>query len=200
MIMGGTARAADRPLRRLARLLLRPNQLRRRTDRIEGVIVLLLLATFLAVVAAVPFFGERFYRAQRADAAQLHQGEAVLSQGGPAAGDLTGSGEAVARWQAPGGQQRSGILTTVNAPGIWGAPAGTRVQVWLTESGMPSAPPPGTDEVAFSAVVISIGAACGAGIALIICYWLCRVALDRRRLAAWESAWSLTGPRWTSRR
>jgi hypothetical protein len=24
--------------------------------------------------------------------------------------------------------------------------------------------------------------------------------LDRRRLAAWESAWSLTGPRWTTRR
>jgi hypothetical protein len=40
----------------------------------------------------------------------------------------------------------------------------------------------------------------GAGIALLISYALCRLALDRRRLAAWESAWSLTGPRWTTRR
>ena len=46
----------------------------------------------------------------------------------------------------------------------------------------------------------TISAACGAGIALIVCYWLCRLVLDRRRLAAWESAWALTGPRWTTRR
>jgi hypothetical protein len=34
---------------------------------------------------------------------------------------------------------------------------------------------------------------------LLVCYGLCRLVLDRRRLAAWESAWSLTGPRWTTR-
>ncbi len=28
-----------------------------------------------------------------------------------------------------------------------------------------------------------------------VCYGLCRLVLDSRRLAAWESAWSLTGPR-----
>lgn len=54
--------------------------------------------------------------------------------------------------------------------------------------------------VLFTAIVIAISAACGAGIALILCYWLFRMALDRRRLAAWESAWALIGPRWTSRR
>ena len=40
----------------------------------------------------------------------------------------------------------------------------------------------------------------GAGMAVLICYGLCRLVLDRRRLAAWESAWSLTGPQWTTRR
>ncbi len=30
--------------------------------------------------------------------------------------------------------------------------------------------------------------------ALLICCALDRLALDRRRLAAWESAWALTGP------
>jgi hypothetical protein len=44
--------------------------------------------------------------------------------------------------------------------------------------------------VIFAAVVIAMVAACGAGIVLIICYWLCRLALDRRRLA----------PGWTTRR
>ena len=47
-----------------------------------------------------------------------------------------------------------------------------------------------------TAVIIVAGAAAG----LLICYGLCRVVLDKRRLDAWESAWAATGPRWTSRR
>jgi hypothetical protein len=39
-----------------------------------------------------------------------------------------------------------------------------------------------------------------AGMALLVVYALCRVALDRRRLAAWESAWNRTGPKWGTRR
>jgi len=105
-----------------------------------------------------------------------------------------------ARWQAPDGQRRSGFLTTMTAPGIWGAPAGARVQVWLTGSGEPQAPPSGPWEVGFVSVMIAIGAACCGGIVLIVCYWLCRRALDRRRLAAWASEWSVAGPRWTTRR
>jgi hypothetical protein len=51
-----------------------------------------------------------------------------------------------------------------------------------------------------SSLAIPLWWAGGAAIFLIICYWLCRLALDRRRLAAWESAWALVGPRWTTRR
>ena len=51
-----------------------------------------------------------------------------------------------------------------------------------------------------NALAVGAGAAGGAVAALLICYALCRLALDRRRLAAWESAWSRTGPRWTTRR
>jgi hypothetical protein len=40
----------------------------------------------------------------------------------------------------------------------------------------------------------------GAGMAVLVCYGLCRLVLDRRRLAAWESAWSQTEPRWSTRR
>ena len=51
-----------------------------------------------------------------------------------------------------------------------------------------------------NALAEAAAAAGGAAVALLICYTLCRLALDRRRLAAWESAWSLTEPRWTTRR
>ena len=92
------------------------------------------------------------------------------------------------------------MLTTVTAPGITGAAAGARIPVWLGRSGQPVAPPGGQVAMIVNALAVGAAVAGGAGIALLICYALCRLALDRRRLAAWESAWSLTGPRWTTRR
>ena len=67
--MTGKTRAPVRahgPAVRLARLLIGPNRLRRPPDRIEGLLVTLLTAAFLAVVAAAPYFGERLYQSQRA--------------------------------------------------------------------------------------------------------------------------------------
>jgi hypothetical protein len=200
MTMSGEAGGAAGPWRRLARLLIGRNRLRRPSDRIEGVVVLLLSAAFLAAVAAAPVLGEAIYHSQRAATTSLRPAMAVLAQNGPYDGGVTGDGQAVARWPSPGGGQRAGLLTTQTAPGIWGAAAGTRVRIWLTAAGEPAAPPPGATVVLFTAIVIAISAACGAGIALILCYWLFRLVLDRRRLAAWESAWNLIGPRWTSRR
>lgn len=199
MIMTGKTRApAPSRAARLARLLIGPNRLRRPSDRMEGLLVVLLAAAFLAAVAAAPYIGERLYHSQRGDA-QLHAATAVLTQNGPSDNYMTSVGEAAARWRAPDGQQRNGILTTVIAPGISGASAGTHVQVWLTDSGQPQAPPVGTAQAMFGSAVLAIGAVCCAAIALLVCYWLGRLALDRRRMAAWASEWSLTGPRWTTR-
>jgi hypothetical protein len=200
MIMADTVRAACRPVRRLARLFIGPNKLRRPSDRIEGTVVALLSAVFLAAIAAAPWLGVRAYHSQRAATAGLRPAVAVLTQAGPGNAYLPATGEVAARWRAPDGQGRSGFLTTMTAPDIGGAPAGARVQVWLTRSGEPAPPPPGAWEVALASVAIAIGAPCCGGIVLIICYWLCRQALDRRRLAAWASEWSVTGPRWTTRR
>ncbi len=200
MIMTGKTRApAPSRAARLARLLIGPNRLRRPSDRMEGLLVMLLAAAFLAAVAAAPYLGGRLYQSQRGDAGQLHAATAVLTQNGPSDSYMTSVGEAAARWRAPDGQQRNGILTTVIAPGISDAPAGTHVQVWLTDSGQPQAPPVGAAQAMFGSAVLAIGAVCCAAIALLICYWLGRLALDRRRMAAWASDWSLTGPRWTTR-
>jgi hypothetical protein len=197
--MTGRARARARAVR-LARLLLGPNRLRRPCDRIEGLLAMLLAAGFLVAVAAAPSFAEHLYHSQRAGAARLHAATAVLTQNGPSDDYVTTVGEAAARWRAPDGRWQKGMLTTVTAPGISGAAARTRVQVWLTGSGQPEAPPVSATEAVFSSVMLAIGAVLGAAIVLLVCYWLGRLALDRRRLAAWTSEWSLTGPRWTTRR
>lgn len=163
MIMADTVRAACRPVRWLTRLFISPNKLRRPSDRIEGTVVVLLSVVFLAAVAAAPWFGVRFYHSQRAGAARLRPAVAVLTQAGPGSDYFLTSGEAAARWRAPDGQRRSGLLTTMTAPGIAGAPAGARVQVWLTGSGEPQVPPSGPWEVGFVSVVIAIGAVCCGG-------------------------------------
>ena len=100
----------------------------------------------------------------------------------------------------PDGRWRSGTLTTETAPDISGAPAGARVRVWLTGSGEPARPPGSPAGRVFTAALFATDAVVAVGVVLLICYWLCRLALDRRRLAAWDSDWALTGPRWTSRR
>lgn len=193
---------APRPARlisRLARLLLGRNELRRRSDRIEGVLLLVLVAAFGVAVAAASVLGTHVYRWQRAGAARLSPAVAVLARTGPV-DNLGGNEEASARWRAPDGRQLSGTLTMVNAPGIWDATAGSQVRVWVTRTGEPTAPPPSGSLMTFNSVLVAVWATCGAGMALACCYWICRRVLDRRRLAAWESAWALTGPRWTSRR
>jgi len=198
--MAGKCRVAARPLRWLARLLITPSRLRRRSDRVEGAIVVLLSALFLAAVAAAPFIGERIYHAQRAEAAALHPATAVLTQNGPASTILASAGEAAARWRAPDGRQRSGMLSTSTVPVLWNARAGDRVPVWLTASGQPESQPPGPFGALLASIVITVGIVFGGAVAAFGCYWLCRLVLDRRRLAAWASEWSTTGPRWTTRR
>jgi hypothetical protein len=198
MIMPSEARP-PRPIPRLARLLLGRNTLRRPSDRIEAAILVMLAAAFCVAVVAASVLGTHIYHWQHADAARLRPAVAVLSRTGPI-DNLGGNEEAWARWRAPDGRQLSGTLTMVTAPGIWDASPGAGVRVWVTRTGEPIAPPPSSALMTFNAVLVAIWTACGAAVALTGCYWLCRRALDRRRLAAWESAWAMTGPRWTSRR
>ena len=198
--MNVEARGATRRMSRLVRWLARRNALRRPVDRIEGAVLVALSAAFLVAVAVAFVLGAHVYQSQRAASAGLRPAVAVLVQAGPFYGGLAQLGEAEARWRAPGGGEQSGVLTTATTPGIIGAAAGARIPVWLDRSSQPAAPPGGQIAMIVNALAAGAAVAGGAGIALLISYALCRLALNRRRLAAWESAWSLTGPRWTTRR
>ena len=199
MIMNVTARGATRRMSRLVRWLAGRNALRRPVDRIEGAVLLTVSAAFLVAVVVAAILGAHTYQSERAASADLRPAAAVLIQAGPLYGDPAQFGHAEARWRGPAGGEQSGLLTTLTAPGIAGAAAGARIPVWLDRSGQPAAPPGGQIGMAVGALAAAAAAVAGAGMALLIFYALCRLALDRRRLAAWESAWSLTGPRWTTR-
>ena len=194
------APGTTRRMSRLVRWLAGRNALRRPVDRIEGALLVVLSAAFLVAMAVASILAAHTYQSQRAASAGLRPALAVLVQAGPPSGTLSNFGKAEARWRAPGGGEKSGVLTIVTAPGIAGTAAGARIPVWLDRSGQPVAPPAGQVAMIVNALAGGTAAAGGAAVALLICYALCRLALDRRRLAAWESAWSLTGPRWTTRR
>jgi hypothetical protein len=196
--MMGSARRAGRPHRRLARRLFGPNELRRPADRIETAVIVFLAAAFLTAAAAAACFAGHLYRSGHTAAAGLRPAVAVLSQPGPAA---TAPAAAVrARWRLPNGTEHSGTLTTMTAPAIYLAPAGTSVRIWLDRSGEPGALPPSPDDVIFSALLAGMTATAGAAVVFILCYTFGRKVLDRHRLAGWESAWAAVGPRWTSHR
>jgi hypothetical protein len=196
--MRGSARRAGRPPQHLARRLLGRNELRRPADRIETAVIVCLVAAFLTAAVAAACFAGHLYQSEHTAAAGLRPAVAVLSQPGPAATAQTAA--AGARWRLRNGTERSGTLTTVTAPAIYGAPAGTSVQIWLDRSGEPAAPPANPADMIFSALLAGIIATAGAAVVLILCYTLCRTVLDRHRLAGWESAWAAVGPRWTSHR
>jgi hypothetical protein len=161
--------------------------------------LLVLAAAFLAAMAGASLVGTHLYQSQRAADAGLHRATAVVIQGGPD-NRLTPTWEVLARWPAPGGRERSGLLTAVTAPALTSIAVGTRAPIWLNRDDEPTAPSPGRAIIITVACLTAIITTAGAALVLLICYGLCRVALDRRRLAAWESAWAATGPRWTSRR
>lgn len=187
-----------RAVHRLARLLVGRNPLRRRYDRIEGAVLLTLSAAFLAAMAAASLIGTHSYQSHRAADARLRPATAILIRGGPDS-RLTPPWEATARWPAPGGRERSGLLTAVDVPAFTSTAVGTRVPVWLNRDDEPVAPPAGQFVIITGALFTAIVTAAGAALGLLICYLLCRVALDKRRLAAWETAWASTGPHWTRR-
>jgi hypothetical protein len=189
-----------RRVSRLVRLLIGRNTLRRPVDRIEGVVLVALSAAFLAAVVFACIVAAHTYQSQRAATVGLRPAAAVLLQDGPAVGGLGRVGQAEAQWFDPGGGQQYGVLTTATAPDIAGAAAGARISVWLNQSGQPAAPPADQAVMIIYALMAGAVVAVLAGLALLLVYALCRLALDRRRLAAWESAWDRTGPRWTTRR
>jgi len=193
-------RGATRRMSRLARFLTGRNALRRPVDRIEGAVLVALFAAFGVAVVIACTVGTHTYQVQHAATADLRPASAVLLQDGPSADGLGRVGQAEARWFLPGGGEQSGVLTTATAPDIAGAVAGARISVWLNRSGQPASPPADQTVMIIYSLVAGGMVAALSGMALLGVYGLCRVALDRRRLAAWESAWDRTGPRWTTRR
>lgn len=176
------------------------NPLRRRSDRAESAVLATLFVVFLA---AAPFVSQACYASERSMADRVQEAQrtwrqvpAVLLEPGP--GEPVNMGfwvyfpEAPARWTAPDGKAVTG-----DVPVTSDAAAGTTVRVWVTRDGRLTAPPVQDSQVSGEAGFAAVLGVVALAVALTLVGALVRRALDKRRMAFWESAWLATGPRWT---
>ena len=178
------------------------NPLRRTADRVEGVVIAVLVAAFLtgaplaalAAGHAAAVTGSRIEHAQ----ASWHTVPAVLLRNAVADSHAMFQASLAAlvpaRWTAPDGTPRTG---DIYAPS--GARAGSKVLVWADGSGrltdVPLRPGDVAEEIALAASLTTMAVAA----VLVAIGLLARWVLDRRRLAAWDARWKTTGPQWTGR-
>ena len=136
----------------------------------------------------------------RAQAADRHSARAVLLEpAGPPATTAAPGGDdqarALAQWQGPGPAPRTGEVLATS-----GSPAGSAVTVWLDASGKLTRPPLQPGQVTDRAITVAAVAPAVLTLSLLTALLIAQRLADRRRLAAWDAAWSTVGPQWTRRR
>ena len=176
------------------------NPLRRASDRVETVVLALLVTAFLvgapfAVLATGSWVHGMTRQAQLAQVASRHQVTAVvLAVATPAVGGGALIWQAQARWRAPDGQE-----VTHEVPVPLGTKVGGKLQLWTDLTGESTGAPLLDSQVAGqTAAGEALGVIASAGVLTLAgasALW----AINKRRMAAWDADWHATGPRWTTR-
>jgi len=176
------------------------NPLRRATDRLETVVLAVLIAVFLA---GTPFAAQAAggwahaagHREQLAQLAAEHPVPAVVQKVVQLdSGGLANDALVTARWTAPDGKAVTGdVLEPV------GSAPGEHVRVWLDRDGRVAQPPLLDSQVSGEGIVAEIGGGMAGVILLTVACGVTRLLLNKRRMAAWEAEWRAAGPRWTTR-
>lgn len=178
------------------------NPLRRRTDRVESAVRLVLLLVFLGCGPLLAGLTGRWTLAagqhQVRQQQSWHQVRAVLLRPAPqqqAHGWMT-TYWVPGRWQEPSGAIRSGEV-----PVSAGVPAGAPVRIWVNGAGRVTGRQPLTMRVVVLRVILAeLVTLAGLAIVLLIVAALASWQLNRRRMACWTIEWAAFGPRWTTRR
>jgi len=197
------ARRPDIRVTRLGRFIRgrRPdrNPVRRPSDRLETAALAVLVIVFLA---AAPFTalatgswalatGRQTQLAEQASSYQVPARVLKLDSGGVFA---YGGPQAQARWTAHDGKLVTGEIFVPLDTAV-----GSTQQLWTTANGQLTTPPLEDSQVTGQAYFDEVFAVFVLAILLTIIGLVARWALDRHRMAAWETEWRTAGPAWTTR-
>jgi len=178
------------------------NPLRRRADRLE---VTLRLVIVILILAGVPLAStsvglavdQAVIRQSQAERAADHLVRAALTRAAPAHGSpdpYSGIQTAwvLARWVAANGTIHFGqVLARA------GSAKGSTVAIWITAAGAATDPPTTRGEIVSDVFIASTSTGLLLIVTLVGLQVLGQYALDRRRMRAWDAEWRATGPRWT---
>ena len=176
------------------------NPLRRRADLIDAWLLPAAIVVFLALCPVVAVAAGALVRADNAaarhDQLSWHRVEAVLQQAapGPQFADNGANSWLVstpARWTIDGRRYVGYVPASASSR------AGSTVAVWLDQSGRVRTPPPTAAQLGQRVLTATVFALSGLVVLVAGMTWLFRRALDKRRLAGWETAWLAVGPRWS---
>ncbi|WP_327714277.1 hypothetical protein OG381_01760 [Streptomyces sp. NBC_00490] len=179
----------------------RSNPLRRRSDSAEAWIV---LATWTLALLGSLTVGQMAMQAVQdsiaSRRAQAHAVSAALTENAAKTATATEfgtSGDAVwakVRWTSADGSTHTG--TARAEPG---SKAGTPATVWTDSTGKQVTEPSTAAEAMLESTFVGVlfGASTGAG--ALLCGWLVRGRLERRRIAEWDAEWKQVGPQWRKR-
>ncbi len=174
------------------------NPLRRTIDRAEAAVVSMLAIIFLAgaplaAATAGRLAGGSAARAASAYQATWHRVPAALLTAAPAPAPGNYQATVLATWKAPDGAPRTGRISVLPGQGANGT-----VMVWVDKAGRLTGPPLRSQPR--GALAASVLAALATGVVLFCAGLLAHWVLERRRLAAWDADWRVTGPSWTRKR
>jgi hypothetical protein len=176
------------------------NPLRRRSDRIEAIAVIITLLALLASVWPAVLVARVVYQhgvvAERVEPGVREAVTAVLLEDAASTSAVSSHGavlgvKAKARWYLPDGQLRTGV---VSVPAH--ARAGSTLEMWIDSSGRPTAAPRTHPQTVADTVVAGFGVLTGAAGLLCLNLLLVRWLLDRRRYVEWDRAWISAHDRW----
>ena len=176
------------------------NPLRRREDRIAAWLVpawfLALLALGPAVASAAALWVHSGESAVQHAEQSWHEVPGVLlkAASGPLMTDNganTWTVWALAKWSAAGRWHVGAVPVAAKSP------AGSEVPVWLNKAGKVEVAPLSARQLGAYADTVTTIALAALAVFLAGIAWAVSRALDRRRLASWEAAWLVVGPRWS---
>lgn len=193
------------PVRRaLLRFTLGSGPLKRRSDRVQALARLLLVLTVLAAaplaVLATGIARGHLAAAAAAQAAQRHEGRAVVARNTRAAPSDAGDGSvsivsADVTWAGVGGAVRHGALLVPA-----GTVAGTAVAVWVDNgSGDLTTSPLDQGTVSSSSIAIGVVALFAVPMTVWGAYCLLCAVLDAHRGRRWAQDWARVEREWRMR-
>ncbi|KES09056.1 membrane protein [Streptomyces toyocaensis] len=182
----------------------RRNPLRRRTDALQAWLGLGVLITVLAVAPVVAVLVADAARSHYEDTARhqrqtRYETDATLTEDAPRHPEPGSDEEKKTRYpvevRVVTREGRTRATRTEVQPGLT---AGNTVRLWITADGEAAEAPLTAREIRSRTMGWALVAAIGVVLTGAAAHALTGLALRRRNLARWDTAWAETAPRWTT--